>query len=210
MRYITVCDVEIPIVDGPVGISCSGGADSSLLLFLLMSNVTAPLHIFTLANNVNFRSSAVVSATVIEKCIQLTGNINITHHTSYTTEQTIDQLFTYPDKFHAENKVNWLYTGITASPPKHVSDTFAGPENNTEQQFRDPSIQQNIFNFHHIRPFYNIDKRKIREMYDQLGLLETLFPFTRSCEHVSGTEYYDHCGKCWWCKEREWGFGRLK
>jgi 7-cyano-7-deazaguanine synthase in queuosine biosynthesis len=35
-----------------------------------------------------------------------------------------------------------------------------------------------------------------------------IFPITRSCESWTN-DFSKHCGECWWCKEREWGFGRL-
>ena len=39
--------------------------------------------------------------------------------------------------------------------------------------------------------------------------LGVLFPVTRSCELKGKLEYYGHCGKCWWCEERQWGFDQL-
>ena len=44
-------------------------------------------------------------------------------------------------------------------------------------------------------------------MYTELGIMDSLFTVTRSCESVTLTE--GHCGECWWCQERMWGFNRL-
>ena len=47
------------------------------------------------------------------------------------------------------------------------------------------------------------------------GIVDELFPLTRSCEsEEKGQQMLDggpeeHCGKCWWCLERQWAFGRL-
>jgi 7-cyano-7-deazaguanine synthase in queuosine biosynthesis len=51
-------------------------------------------------------------------------------------------------------------------------------------------------------------------MYVKFDLMDTVFPLTRSCEWTSKiTEVADpgtnHCGVCWWCEERKWGFGKL-
>ena len=61
----------------------------------------------------------------------------------------------------------------------------------------------------------HVDKRMVAHLYKYFDILDALFPLTRSCEwHNSNT--FDaanpgdgHCGQCWWCKEREWAFGRL-
>lgn len=210
MKYLTICDVEIPLVEGPIGVSCSGGADSSLLLYILMANIKEPIHVFTMAKNINFRTSAIVSGNVIEKCIQLTNNINVIHHTVYSEYQNIDNLFEYPTSLFEDKKINWLYTGLTANPPKDISNNFTTPEENTEQESRDADFKKEIFNFHYIRPFININKKTIKNIYQELGLFDTLFPETRSCEHVPDSiGYYEHCGQCWWCHERHWGFGKL-
>ena len=57
------------------------------------------------------------------------------------------------------------------------------------------------------RPLINVDKKGVAEHYTRLGVLEELFPLTRSCE-VHTTDFSEHCGECWFCKERLWGFGR--
>ena len=64
---------------------------------------------------------------------------------------------------------------------------------------------------HYINPFFVINKKWEAEVYKDLNLLDTLFPLTRSCEgsdYETGN-YTFHCGKCWWCEERMWAFGRL-
>ena len=67
-----------------------------------------------------------------------------------------------------------------------------------------------------IDPICHINKRDLALLYGQEGILDTVYPLTRSCEHVyweeDGTPNHPtegHCGECWWCEERMWGFGRL-
>jgi 7-cyano-7-deazaguanine synthase in queuosine biosynthesis len=68
-------------------------------------------------------------------------------------------------------------------------------------------------------PWANTNKKGIAEMYRDENLIDSLVPVTRSCEWDPKCEYYDvigtvdpglgHCGECWWCKEREWGFDQV-
>jgi 7-cyano-7-deazaguanine synthase in queuosine biosynthesis len=62
-------------------------------------------------------------------------------------------------------------------------------------------------------------------MYIDNDLLDTLLPLTYSCEAVYGNTQFDkvkldtlispgiheeeHCGRCWFCLERAYAFGRL-
>ena len=66
--------------------------------------------------------------------------------------------------------------------------------------------QSGVFKYQ--RPFRNHHKRHIAELYNTFNVMDDLFPLTRSCEKVT-TDFSLHCGKCWFCKERKWGFGPL-
>jgi 7-cyano-7-deazaguanine synthase in queuosine biosynthesis len=210
MKYITICDLEIPLVDGKVGLSMSGGADSSLLLYILLSNKKETLEVFTLASDLKGRISAKIAANVIDKCIELTGNNNVNHHVVYVDSQNDEKLFRLPLEMLSESKISMMYTAITANPPKEIADNFLTPVDNSQQSIRDPSVFRPIINGKWCRPFFNIDKIKIFEMYESLMLIDTLFPLTRSCELENPLpNFLGHCDNCWWCKERFWGFKRL-
>jgi hypothetical protein len=76
-----------------------------------------------------------------------------------------------------------------------------------------------------ILPFVHKDKRHgTAVMYEEMDILDELLPLTYSCENekpeektkldmveVSGItrQEYSHCGKCWFCLERAYAFGRL-
>jgi 7-cyano-7-deazaguanine synthase in queuosine biosynthesis len=208
MKTINLADntvIEIPA--GPVGISCSGGTDSSLLLYILMSNCIDPIHIFTLSNNLKGRSNAVVVPRVIEKCIQLTGNINIIHHSWYSNLQTEETLFDFQRKFILDGKINSVFYAVTANPPKE--EKFAAGSGESILRNSEVIRDEILFDGYCYTPFTNKNKKTIARIYQDLNLMESLFPVTRSCEHVGQLEYYGHCGKCWWCEERLWGFGRV-
>ena len=206
-RIELVHDTVVEIPKGPIGISCSGGTDSSLLLYILMAHTVDPIHVFTLSNNKKGRANAVVVPRVIEKCIQLTGNINVIHHSYYAEDQTENTLFDTQRLYLKDKSINCLFFGITANPPIDVKFNSIGSEDSD----RNPKVVRNEIGHEGFlrMPFTNKNKKIIAEIYKQLNLFETLFPVTRSCEQMGKLEYYDHCGSCWWCEERQWGFGRV-
>ena len=206
MFNLNIADVEIPIMAGALGVAISGGADSSLLLYILMSNITTKLQIFTYAKNSNFRLNAIAATTIIEKCIQLTGNNNVEHHIRYENSFEKPLFFERPLEYINTVKITYMYTAVTANPPKTVADSFLGKDSNTEHNKRDPKTNRPIIDSNWVTPFCNIDKKKIAEMYNVLNIRESIFPYTFSCENVNTPENYHHCGECWWCKERQWGF----
>ena len=204
-KTITVSGVEIDIAQGPIGISASGGADSSLLLYILLSNHPGPIHAFTCVSEEKHRGSGAASQRVVQRCIELTGNDNIIHHMWYVKRQDNDQLVPLQMRYQQLGIYGLRYVGVTADPPADVSSRFLHPT--TETAWRDPLVTRDVHLGDVYRPFTNIDKREIARLYAELGLLDTLFPVTRSCESTS--QGHDHCGTCWWCEERYWAFGRL-
>jgi 7-cyano-7-deazaguanine synthase in queuosine biosynthesis len=202
MKNIKVLNTYINLHDGPIGVSLSGGADSSLLLYILMANVKEHIHVFTCSSKEKLYSTSISSVNVIRKCIELTGNNNINHHVHYVDKQKIENLF-YEDQFKS---INILYTAITSNPPKSITDKFS---NNLTELDRNPETKKKFYSekLEFYSPFVNIDKQQIHLMYKELNLLDTLFPVTRSCE--SKIQRTEHCGQCWWCEERLWAFGKL-
>ena len=52
--------------------------------------------------------------------------------------------------------------------------------------------------------------QKIIEAFsEEYNLIDSLFVYTRSCEWEAQNvkdPKLGHCGICWWCQERAWGF----
>lgn len=210
MKY-NVCDIEFEVFDSINGVVVSGGADSALLLYFLLKYATNPLHIFTLSSQYKGTTNSKQAVDVVSNCAKLTGNYNFEHHINYIPGvQDLEKLFYFPKKIISEG---YIYTGITANPPKSVTDTFTTPP--TETYARDPTVVRPIIAKNYYRPWTNIDKKKIAEIYREYNLIESLFPLTRSCEYVPSTINKipdlgtDHCGQCWGCQERKWGFGMV-
>lgn len=218
-KTINVAGVSVDIYSGPVSIMCSGGADSSSLLYLLMKYKTDDtIHVFTSGSHDKARRNIKTSINVVEECINLTGNDNIQHHSSFCDvlqfKTAVDiALHDYVDTGYT----NILYTGITRNPPKDITDTFKLP---TTEEVRDPNLDNVdtlVRNNTVYTPYVNVDKKTIKSIYDEENLMDTLFNVTRSCEYDFTSTYFDvitdpgmeHCGQCWWCEERQWAFGRL-
>jgi len=215
-KSIDCSGTNLDIYDGPVGINLSGGADSAILLYYLMKHSKDKIHIFSLGNNDKRRVNISVATEVVEKCIQLTGNINIAHHINYCETQTGDTVYVTPKQFTEEKRVKIVYSGLTANPPKEVLDTFK--LKSLELDDRAPNVNRDVLSLDDTKysPWANIDKRKIASMYKEENLIEKLFPITRSCEYDPTHHYFrddvkdpgaGHCGECWWCEERYWAFG---
>ena len=218
LKSVDVAGVNLDIYSGPVGVSCSGGADSAVLLYNIMKNKTDDkIFIFTTGNNQRNRLNIAVATGVVERCIQLTGNTNIEHHISYCEVQSFETLFPKLGFYFKHDVLGIIYTGITENPPVEVSNTFKLPITETK---RNPGIQKSYLHSDGriYTPWTNVNKSVIASMYNEDNLINKLFPLTRSCEYCPEDNYFNniedpglgHCGKCWWCEERKWAFGRLK
>ena len=99
---ISPAGVNLDIYEGPIGVSCSGGADSSILLYHLMREVTDKIYIFSTGNNQRSRYNVTAATRVVEKLIQLTGNSNIEHHLSYCELFLFEHTFRHPSPLTLE------------------------------------------------------------------------------------------------------------
>ena len=72
-------------------------------------------------------------------------------------------------------------------------------------------IGDDVITSQQIIPFANADKSAVKQLYDHHNMIEDLYSVTYSCEKVPATktEPLVHCGHCFFCLERWWGFGRI-
>ena len=211
MKTYSITDtVTFNIYPGNLGVCVSGGADSALMLYFVLKYSTEPVYVFSVANQEKKLRNTHAAIDVISRCTELTGNYNLIHHIVYVDAQTKQNLFLLPMDFLAANTVSTVYTGVTKNPPRHVTDTFI--LETLENHERDPDVVRPVKQDDWYMPWTNLDKRDLCDIYNKHNLLDTLFPVTRSCEWIN-QDWADpgngHCGKCWWCEERYWGFGNL-
>ncbi len=216
IKSIDCAGTNLDIYDGNIGVMVSGGVDSAILLYYLMKHSNETIHIYTLASNLKYRRNAIIAPRVVEKCIELTGNINVVHHISYNENAgpgTLNNSAEWEEEA-LTRMISIGYGGVTMNPPDAIADSFA-PELD-RQLSRSDSGDNDLFYSDNkfYTPWANTNKKGIAKMYREENLMDSLFPITRSCEYDPTCEYFDkikdpqlgHCGECWWCKEREWAF----
>ena len=216
-------ELVIPDEKGSVGIMVSGGIDSAILLYYLMKHCSNTIHIYTTGSNKKFRRNSIIAPRVVEKCIQLTGNNNVVHHIHYDESATDSSMIDAPQEDVDKQEINIVYDGTTMNPPHDIATKFV-PDFEFDYTRNDSG--DNVMSYKNNKfymPWANTNKKGIAEMYREEKLIDTLFPVTRSCEYDPTCEYYyantyprwgdeirdpylEHCGECWWCKEKEWGF----
>ena len=115
------------------------------------------------------------------------------------------------------NCIDAYYNGVTRNP-RDVD--FKGMD---KRDIEPTATNQHLLamkhmNFMAYHPFRFTDKAEIVKMYKTLDIQE-LFQITRSCEGVFENLNYKNytpgqlvptCGKCFWCKEREWAIEQSK
>lgn len=206
-----------------IGIWLSGGADSALLCYLLVKHIKenklkTQIQTLTVQKRPNEyfdiqqRVSHLLDAHAIFK-----------NPIVYTVNDWIGD---YYNTFHYKNIENvknnlysYIYSGITQTPDPQIYETLnwktvAEIENVRNEDVKKLKVilgvfEENkiIYEFGEIRPFFHIDKLGVAKLYKDNDLLETLFPYTKSCEDRNVLD--GHCGKCWFCQERLWAFGKL-
>ena len=205
MQMLKVTDgVSVKLPNGPVGINFSGGADSTILVFLVMSQLSVPLHLITTTVSDRDNSHKKTTKAITDKLCQLTSNTDIHFHYNHqeTSQSGISTLFDLSKQLiYKDRIVNSILTGITANPPGYITDSFKNSE--VEPSARDSSITRPIrrapgwFN-----PLTNLNKQDICKIYYDNNILDSVFPLTKSCWTDFGEP---PCGSCWFCEERDWG-----
>lgn len=222
-----------------VAVKLSGGADSAIVYYavcnyykrtntnvyaLTMSTVTKPWYPTGAAN-------------IIKLVYELTGVSPVAHYVHHQPESgaaAYSRGITRMDELAVKQfELDAIYSGLTINPPvDEMKEYFA----HTHQQFgldqarllahiegrddtRDTTEEPTFFTKRHgersvdrIRPFINKNKQAVYHAYQTYDMMEKLYPHTYSCETVPDdydTMDFVHCGHCFFCLERYWGFGRI-
>lgn len=238
LEYFNIDGIKLGLYkDGPVGISVSCGADSAVLLYWLMSNVKHDLHIYNIIAEYRKEVLEPPFDAVVKKCAELTGKQNYFVHKYHVPSPPPELLFKTWTEALDRGEIDILYTGFTKFPPDEVYADWEEklpewhvqlrkhdqvlPEFGIEikippgTNFSNPplsiggkSVDKLVMDTRAYSPMANRDKRSVAKLYKEFNVLDTLYPVTRSCENDNHPG--SHCGKCWWCNERLWGFGYLE
>lgn len=197
-------DISVQLPNGPVGISFSGGADSSLLVYLAMSQLSTPIHLITTTVLDRDDSHEKTTTDVANKLLEITGFRDIHYHFNRQPDSMtgISTLFDLcKDLLYKDRVVNCILTGVTANPPKTVLEQFNNStvEADEREANNNRSLRRGVGWYN---PLTNLNKQDICKIYHHHNLLDSVFPLTKSCWTAYGEP---PCNNCWFCEEREWG-----
>lgn len=213
--------LEIPAGVKNIAVSMSGGADSSLLCYLLAKQIkeqNLDIKIFPISAIFAVRPWSYETAIKVVKTIeQLTGFTNWGHHWKFRVSLEDCKLDSAKEKrfgdvmslLFSNQIIDHLYSGKTKNPSQLVCDTFVDKR---RQHDRDAPTEADIYKADvETVPWAMVDKRFVLDIYKQHNLLNTLLPLTRSCEgDVVQTENFTKiCNTCWWCEERAWALKQI-
>ena len=224
MHTVSIAGIDIDIYDsGPVGILVSGGADSAILLYVLMKHITnSTIHIYTSINTGVVSEQGPAFDNVVSTCSRLTGNTNFVLHKNVLDVDDSPVYFKMCNDAINSGEVDILYKGLTVFPDHDIwKDWNLTADFQENYNVRPPGVIQSLWGFSSLasgptciigdrlyKPWVNKNKQHIASIYRELGVEKELYPVSRSCEAwpLEG----QHCGRCWWCRERIWGFGYLQ
>jgi len=221
---------DIPDRYKKIAINLSGGADSAILMYLVVKYLikkersNTEVNALTCANDLKHRWNARKSADVINYILDKTqfDQFNM-HYTYYRKEQNQTHVLGIPQQLFEDKKIDLVVTGLTSNPKNlALVEDINGKIVNLNETGLSERIALSklkpcfwtVNNTTYYTPFVNVDKRFISFLYKEFEADE-LLQLTRSCEDIPDTAYYNRdfennpCGKCWWCLERKWAFGEF-
>ena len=115
------------------------------------------------------------------------------------------------DKSFANKAIGALVNFRTFNPPQDFLDKVSKELKHTRFHYEPRrSVEVSKLRFSKLyRPFMNVDKKFLAEIYRQEELMDTLFPLTESCVGFSNETngFSEPCRICFWCVEKHWAFG---
>ena len=179
-------NITIPDNTENINILLSGGADSTLLLYLLSKQTDKPIICHTLNKN-----SEKIVVPIVKYLENIFGKryryFCMKKQNMFLRDAAELILSVYPGViFTGCNKVVTHFTPTVYIP----GDT--------------PPVRGPALNEHHLRPFIEMDKIDILRLYLKENMLH-LLSITRSC----GVFGIHRCGDCYFCMERNWAAEEL-
>ena len=201
-----------------VWVSVSGGADSALLLYLIVKYLYDTNSRTKVTPWCYVDTSRPGNDTACRQIIEC-----ITNLVPYTVEPLlVDYLYKSPGgnkvelteplwNNHAKSGLYDMYaTAISAAPPEQEMKSIPGFYQSFQKiTTEDRTLAGKELSYsgqhamHIWRPFINLNKKHLAALYDEHDLLDNIFPLTKSCISRNKTP----CFECFWCYEKVWAFG---
>lgn len=188
----------IPQTDKNIGVLFSGGTDSTLLLYQLSK--THPESKLYLWSGSRLDDKQFNLKNINDILLKLKLN-NIGAHNIVTFKDREDgkqKRAKLHKQFVEMFNLDCMVNGFTLNPPEDLGEG----RDEKRDVVRSNKSEQNGITYY--MPFVGLTKKDIAKQYEENGIRDSLFPLTVSCEAVEPPR---PCKKCWWCKERYWGFG---
>lgn len=206
-----------------LGIWFSGGADSSILCYLLAKHIKEnqpeyKIQPVTVLKRIGDTAHLDVLNFIKQELDCADMFLDIIVHNTSSKQEYDDSFFNVRLDHVVKGKYNYIYSGLNQSPDAEAY-TNGWKMAQEVQEIRGSTVTKLKilcgvieldgvdYEFGDIRPFMMMDKKEIAELYRQHNLLDTLFPLTNSCGGHSPPN--THCEKCWNCRERLWAFGKF-
>jgi hypothetical protein len=228
-----------------IGIRLSGGIDSAILCaFVLKFFPHIKLLPISLFNKIRPGARQSV-ANILEKLKELypenklmPGVTGTFDSTGFIGKAIVDGVKISPkDVFQkqfmrnlyqeSDGKLNLVLSGETLNPPLKEQEWLGPPghfqsHRNEKVDFPLRKFKLNPDEFkYEYTPFRNYNKKQVKEVGEEIGIISSLFSLTESCEAVQ-YDYdlyaenhdmiyenpgHDPCQHCWPCMEKYWAYG---
>jgi len=197
-----------------IGVAMSGGADSTLLCYLLANTIREkglnikiqPFNGYDMWAPGDSNGLPEIIPYIRKRCPRV--SIKWPLSTIFDTDggkngAKQDYIRPLVKQLEASGIIDHTYHGTSLGPPEDVQKTFGG-ELFRIKGGKDFSKNQRVADKNHTTPFIEIDKRFIVQEFKDQGIVD-LLDMTTSC---IGPE--TGCGNtCFWCKEREWAISEV-
>lgn len=177
--------INIDTAKENIGISMSGGIDSYVLYYLLCKFTTPKIFNFVRPDGFDQQ----------EQIKKLTGRDDITIIPELNPDPN-QRIVAAWDHVIAEYDIDFLYTGMNIIPHTEYFPEFS--TTGSGKPTRPWRIEGKLK-----APFLHLYKYHIIEIANHFSIDLSK---TQSCL----TQLKGHCGKCWQCKERQWGFDNVQ
>jgi len=172
-----------------IGIMMSGGIDSWVLFNILKSDrwSSPEIVIFNIKRADRYDGA--------ERIKLLTGRSEIIEIDELTTNHA-NRIPTAKDYILKNYGIDELYTGVNHTPPsEHFPELIT--DERPDRPWNTPSSSKGKYPFLHLYKYHIIDLANRHK----INLSQT-----QSCLR----ELKEHCGICWQCLERQWGYKQLE
>lgn len=203
MAEFNVSDITIPLPEGKKAIGLSGGLDSALLCYFLMREIGADEEITVITCLIPNQSGLQKTATKNILALisaKLNDNINYTHELIDIDADTNLAKWNAVSEKMESSSIDYFYRATT----KLVNENVFIDANFFEEDSRleRTDIEMNYEGYNLISPFINIDKAKLKELYNENNLND-IAEHAVSCKFATDL-LPTPCRECYCCKEREW------